>query len=568
MNLYTYIYAIFLVISVSSIVLVSVLNYKNIEIYYWSISLMIPMVLVGYLMRSIATTTEGAIIGNNIGYIGGTLMSASIALCMMKELRVHVFPWFKAITYFLAAVTMAFVWIGSFNGWFYESVEVVITEKGNVFVPKPGPYNWMFYIFVVYLISTVVFSFVRAIVKRRRFSYRILGPYFVLMIVAVAIYSVEKCFHSNFEWITLAYVLANIVISSSYDRNYSHDIDAIVMNMHVDGATKAYVAFDMNRNYLGANEKAIEILPKLADFKVDHPIDKNVIISENIARVVEAFERGNKAPNYYELDGRIYKFTIDYFYVRREGSTAGFIFEIEDDTEQQKKLEYINNYNESLHLERDAQIEHIKEIQEKVVFGIANMIENRDNNTGGHVKRTSDVIRILVDTMMERHVANLDRKMAEEIIKAAPMHDLGKIAIDNSILLKPGKLTDEEYAEMKKHSAKSGEIVKSILEGVEAPSFVNVAYNVARYHHEKYDGSGYPEGLSGNDIPLEARIMAVADVYDALVSKRCYKEAMSFEKANTVMLDSMGSHFDPMLKEVFVYSRAKLEKYYAENRDE
>ena len=142
------------------------------------------------------------------------------------------------------------------------------------------------------------------------------------------------------------------------------------------------------------------------------------------------------------------------------------------------------------------------------------------------------------------------------------MHDLGKIAIEDRILQKPGRFTDEEFEIMKSHAEKSAEIVEMILRGVEEEHFVNVAVNVARHHHEKWNGMGYPMGLSGEAIPLEARIMAVADVYDALVSKRCYKEAMSFSKAYEIIIESMGSHFDPGLEPMFIMSRDKLETYY------
>lgn len=142
------------------------------------------------------------------------------------------------------------------------------------------------------------------------------------------------------------------------------------------------------------------------------------------------------------------------------------------------------------------------------------------------------------------------------------MHDLGKIGIGDTILRKPGKLTDEEFAIMQTHTVKSEALVESILKGVEEEHLVKMAMNVARHHHEKWNGFGYPDKLKGEEIPLEARIMAVADVYDALVSKRCYKEPMSFEKAAEVMIESMGSHFDPQLEQVFLLSRVRLEEYY------
>lgn len=197
------------------------------------------------------------------------------------------------------------------------------------------------------------------------------------------------------------------------------------------------------------------------------------------------------------------------------------------------------------------------------MLGMADIVENRDGNTGGHIKRTSHVVELLIDTILENNMLPLEKEFCQAVIKAAPMHDLGKIGIDDKILRKPGRLTDEEFAIMQTHAAKSGELVENILRDVEDEYFVNIAKNLARHHHEKWNGAGYPDHLAGDDIPMEARIMAVADVYDALVSKRCYKEAMSFEQAYNVMMDSMGSHFDPKLEEVFIKSRKKLEEYYS-----
>ena len=142
------------------------------------------------------------------------------------------------------------------------------------------------------------------------------------------------------------------------------------------------------------------------------------------------------------------------------------------------------------------------------------------------------------------------------------MHDLGKIAVDDQILRKPGRFTPEEFEIMKTHAAEGARIVSKILEGTDDEEFAKTAINVAHYHHERWDGSGYPEGLKGEDIPLEARIMAVADVYDALVSKRVYKEKMSFEDADKIIMDGMGKHFDPRLEEFYVRARPKLEEYY------
>ena len=205
------------------------------------------------------------------------------------------------------------------------------------------------------------------------------------------------------------------------------------------------------------------------------------------------------------------------------------------------------------------------DMQEKLVFGMATMVEGRDKSTGGHIKRTSKVVELLVNEMKKDSSLNINHRFYINVIKAAPMHDLGKIAIDDVILRKPGKYTQDEFAIMKSHSEEGSIIVKDILKDGEDEYFEQIAVNVARYHHEKWNGLGYPCGLKGEDIPLEARIMAIADVYDALVSKRVYKDEFSFEEANRIILESMGTHFDPNLEKYYLQAKEKIEEFYKSN---
>lgn len=142
------------------------------------------------------------------------------------------------------------------------------------------------------------------------------------------------------------------------------------------------------------------------------------------------------------------------------------------------------------------------------------------------------------------------------------MHDLGKIAVDDAVLRKPGRFTDEEYEKMKVHAKEGAKIVQSVLKNVDDEEFKTIAQNVAHYHHEKWNGAGYPEKLSGEQIPFEARIMALADVFDALVSKRCYKESMSYDKAFEIIKNDLGTHFDPKLGELFIDCRPELIDLY------
>ncbi|MCM1535244.1 MAG: HD domain-containing protein [Clostridium sp.] len=200
-------------------------------------------------------------------------------------------------------------------------------------------------------------------------------------------------------------------------------------------------------------------------------------------------------------------------------------------------------------------------IQDSTVIGMANLIENRDQDTGEHVKRTSKYVELLAREAQKAGYCRdiLTNDYAELLVKAAPLHDIGKISVSDSILQKPGKLTPEEFEIMKGHTTAGGQMVAEVLANIENQDYIDIAAQIAERHHEKWDGSGYPGGLSGNDIPLCARIMAVADVFDALISKRCYKDPMSMDEAFSIIAESAGSHFDPVLAKLFCGIRGEVE---------
>ena len=192
-------------------------------------------------------------------------------------------------------------------------------------------------------------------------------------------------------------------------------------------------------------------------------------------------------------------------------------------------------------------------MQNGVIEHLADIIESRDIETGEHIKRTKEYVSILVNKMKDndKYKDYLTPQMCEYIINAAPLHDIGKIAVSDLILCKPGKLTDEEFDKMKIHTVKGGEIIKNILNDLGNEEFLNVAYNMAISHHEKWNGKGYPYGQKEEDISLPGRIMAIADVFDALVAKRVYKEPMPIDKAINIIIQDSGTHFDPNIVEIF-----------------
>lgn len=216
-----------------------------------------------------------------------------------------------------------------------------------------------------------------------------------------------------------------------------------------------------------------------------------------------------------------------------------------------KELEEKNKFFQS---KSEANEMRILEIQNKTIMGIADLVESRSGETGQHVKRTSHLVNMIL--MQAKKKGKWTEILTDEYIdyvtRAAPMHDLGKIVIPDAILNKPGKFTPEEFEIMKTHASAGGKIVYDIIGGVAEKNYVDIASDIASYHHEKWNGKGYPNGKAGEEIPLCARIMAVADVFDALVSERCYKKPMSYDDAFALIERESGEHFDPDVVELFM----------------
>ena len=199
--------------------------------------------------------------------------------------------------------------------------------------------------------------------------------------------------------------------------------------------------------------------------------------------------------------------------------------------------------------------EQLEKLQHSMVYVLADMIENRDKGTGGHLERTSAYIKILIDSMIERgiYAEELRKYDLDTLCSSARLHDVGKICIPDAVLNKPGRLTDEEFIVMKTHAAEGERIIDQIVSRVGySMEFLNNAKLFAGYHHERWDGKGYPRGLDRLNIPLQGRIMAIVDVYDALVSERPYKKPFTAEEAVKIIIDSSGEMFDPLIVEVFI----------------
>lgn len=233
-------------------------------------------------------------------------------------------------------------------------------------------------------------------------------------------------------------------------------------------------------------------------------------------------------------------------------------------------LKRYRDHLEELVTERTKQLELTQEV---TVYCLASLVETRDPETGRHILRTQRYVRELAGKLRELgyYRDELTRENINLLYMSAPLHDIGKVGVEDRILMKPGPLTDVEFNEMKKHTTLGRDTLQVAEEKLGHNSFLHYARDIAYSHHEKWDGTGYPEGTSGQDIPVSGRLMAIADVYDALISKRVYKPLLSHNKAVSIMKEGKGSHFDPVMIDAFLCIEDRFRKIaikYADSSEE
>ena len=447
-------------------------------------------------------------------------------------------------------------------GRYYDDVEFEVRNGiGTLIKNKYGPIHTVYYIVLGVLFLASLIVIVYTYFKKKDVSKKTGQLLFLTEVIAIISFFGGRLITKSFDILPVAYIAAEIIFLRIIYNMCLYDVTDSAIDSLVEKGSTGLISVDFSYNYLGCNETARQVFPEVDTLTVDRSIRYNPTMKKYAVKWLDTFKANNNNDKFHYTKGeKIYLIDINYLVDGRR--KRGYQFFITDDTKDQKYINLMNKFNTSLKEQVARKTNHIIEMHNNLIMSMATMVESRDNSTGGHIKRTSECVRILIEEIKKNNVFNLSEDFCKNIIKAAPMHDLGKIAVDDAVLRKPGKFEPEEFEKMKQHAAEGARIVKEILKATDDADFRIVAENVAHYHHERWDGSGYPEGLKEEHIPLEARIMAIADVYDALVSKRVYKDSMSFEKADSIIMEGMGKHFDEKLKPFYEAARPKLEAYY------
>ena len=520
--------------------------------------------LAGQYLIAASKSVEMAIWSNKIMYIGGCYLPYVIFLFITRLANIKISKVVKFIYLAYATVVLFLVMTIGVSPIYYKSVEVVLDGNFCYMVKEYGPlhilYPLMMGMYLVMLFVLVFFAFR----KKKQLPSQVIITISLICSSLIFIYLFERLLKSKASFLPLGYLLAIILFIKNYDRINMYDMSSNIISSIEKLQEYGYIVIDKNLKYITCNDNIKSLFPEVNNWQIDSkvPESKSWLYQGIIKKLSETKDLKDFETKNIIVKDRYFQIEVKELNYRKKTS-VGYLIEFIDRTTERKYLQTIKEYNSKLQKEVEKKTERITHIKDMLLFGLAEMVESRDSNTGGHIKRTSDVVKIFATRLLEnKDKFELSENFLSLVTKAAPMHDLGKIAIDDAVLRKPGKYTPEEYEEMKRHSLEGAKKIKTILENVEDESFVRIAINIAYYHHEKWNGKGYPTGKKEIEIPVEARIMALADVFDALVSKRCYKDAFSYDEAFSVVEESLGEHFDPTLGALFLECRPELEEYY------
>ena len=524
---------------------------RRFDVNITAIFMLVPITNLGHVFMAAAQTMQEASTAVKVIYIGASFMPFFVTMGLFNLCRIQVSRLVRGLLFVLPCLVFASVLSIGYYPLFYSNIE--LTELGGAtnLIRSYGPMHALYYPMVVIYILIGVGAIIYAIRKEKQVSKTTLALLFLPIAVTFLGFFGNLLVGRKVEVITATYILAEVMYLLIARRISLYNVSDTVIDSLVQNGETGFISVDDEFRYLGSNGTARRMIPALSTLEIDGPLP------DDLQKMLQTWLETPYADVYRTGEGedeRIY--LVETGDLVSGGRKYGYQFFIRDDTQNQKYITLVNHYNVQLETEVKEKTRHILEMQDDLVLGMATMVESRDNSTGGHIRRTSKGVRMLVSEM------TLDPGFSENLIKAAPMHDIGKIAVDDAILRKPGRFTPEEYEQMKRHSPEGARILREILVDIDDEDFKRIAINVAHYHHERWDGRGYPDGLKGEEIPLEARIMAVADVYDALVSKRVYKDKMSFADADRIIREGMGTQFDPELLDVYLRARPQLEDYY------
>jgi len=558
------VYLIIVFISILELALFNELTPNKINKNHVFLFMMVIISNFGYSALTYSSKIETALVCDLLSYIGSIFTVVFMLNVVVEMCDKRFYLPLRALVFFIAFSISIFIATTEHTNLFFANPQLAEVNGMTAIVYQKGPVMYFYIAFLAIVNLSAIIVVTHSILKKKKVSKFTLRTLLFMLVLGTLMYVVPLSMGSSINFMPFTYVIMESFFIYLSSKASAYDLQFNLMKVYKSRGAYGYIAFDYKKRLLGYDEFALSLFPDLASISLDSVIpDSCADIIEKIHYKDANFDWSKSCELDFKISDIERSAICTIHSIKAVRRRSGYLLELRDDTEQQNYINQINTFNRELSHMIGEKTRQVTDMQDSIIKGMAIMVESRDNSTGGHILRTSDCIQIFAEELLKhKELTQINPKFCQLLIKAAPMHDLGKIAVDDSILRKPGKFEPDEYEKMKEHAAKGAIIVSKILTETTDKDFKRIAVNVAHYHHEKWNGQGYPEHLSGENIPLEARIMAVADVFDALVSKRCYKEAKSYDEAFEIIKNDLGKHFDPVIGQIFIDCRPKLEAYY------
>ncbi len=526
---------------------------NRISVYFHMLFACILITNFGYLQMTGSDSLKMALNANQTIYLGSSFTPIFLFLCIADLVKEKLTVWLRTLLIVFGSMVFFLASSAPSGELYYRSLSLAHSNGVSLLMKQYGPLHGLYIAELIFGIAGSLFLIIKSFFRRRVVSYKNSILTMLAVSITVLFYMIEKLSGLNIPLIPIGYMISQTIVLVLLSRISMYDVAAISSDVLLETSIGGIICFDTKGHFLGADADAYDWFPEVHRLNIDSGFNKDD--SDFFAQIWKwILGHDTESSAVIEREGKFYLLEHS---VRQENQfkKVHVIF-MRDETESM-------TYNQMLESTVEEKTRILRKMQNDIILGMASTVEDRDSNTGGHILRTSEVVNIFVKHLKKvKFNPDYPLQSWNNIIKASPLHDFGKIGVPDVILNKPGKFTPEEYSIMQTHAAKGAVVVARILKNSDDPDFKQTAENVAHYHHEKWDGSGYPEKLAGTGIPFEARVMALADVFDALVSKRVYKDSFSYDTAFHIIEDSSGTHFDPDLCREFLKCRTELEALY------
>lgn len=498
--------------------------------YISILSVATMLMLFGYTLELKASNLEAAYYGTIVSYTGQPFVMVSVFLLILSFYEFRI-PNRLILGLFLVAVLIpVLVYTNEYHHAYYTSIGFDETATFSPLILVHGP---LYYINTVLslglaaataIMTAIGFQNAKSPVKKK------LSIYSLLMVLSgiAGFLGYALNLAGGYDTTMLGLSLEVVFLSILFFRCRVFDVVDRAKDYALDASNDGLAVFDDAGKIVYENRRSKELM--------EHEIPKRFI--DEVPEGDSVYQNGDKA--YSIVMGKL----------QHKENYLGKSVEMRDVSEA-------FNYRKHLEEAVRATREKLEGIQRTILGSFASLVEARSLETGDHIRRVSRYTEMIANALKQngKYSDILTDDYINMLVNSSPLHDIGKISVSDTILLKPGKLTPEEFEEMKKHAKLGAKVIRTTLAGLESEEYVDMASEIAHHHHERWDGRGYPDGLKGDEIPLSARIVAVADCYDAMTSKRCYKDAFPDEQAIDILKEESGTHFDPEVVDAFISNK-------------